>query len=153
MKPFRFTLEPVRVLRERKEREAMERYGQALMEVNRCKKAIADIDHQMLCLQKEFQSQLLKGALSDQIVHQQIFVAHLQECRKKAVAELNESEEKAKQAMQEMMLARQDREIIDKFREKQRAAYDHVINLEEQKLLDELAGRQKDSALSWKTQG
>ena len=152
MKPFRFTLEPLRVVRERQEREAMERYGQSLMEVNRCKRALADIDQELLWLQEECKRYLLKGAVSAHIVQQQLYGTHLEACRKKALEAIEASEEKAKVAMQAMLQARQEREIVDKFREKQRIIYDRSITVEEQKLLDELAGRRTDLALSWKLQ-
>jgi flagellar export protein FliJ len=152
MKPFRFTLEPLRVVRERQEREALERYGLALMEVNRCKAEVARIEREMQWLQDESKLRLLKGSLSALIVQQQLYGTHLEECRKKALAEVADSEAKAKKAMQEMLLARREREIVDKFREKQRALYDRAMTLEEQKLLDELAGRRSDFALNWRSQ-
>ena len=128
----------------------MERYGLALTEVNRCKKALADIDLEVQWLQEESQRCLLKGAFSAHIVQQQLYGSHMEECRKKAAEAITVSEQKANQAMQAMLLARQEREIVDKFREKQRAIYDRSMTVEEQKLLDELAGRRTESVLSWK---
>jgi flagellar biosynthesis chaperone FliJ len=40
-----------------------------------------------------------------------------------------------------MMQARQEREVVDKFLERQKADYDRALNRAEQSFLDELANR------------
>ena len=152
MKAFRFTLEPLRVVRERQEHEAMEKYSQALLEVQQRKQALESVEREVQWVREEIKRRLVEGALTAYIVQQQLCSTHLETCRKKAAAAVVESEGKVKKAMQAVLAARRECEIVDKFLARQKAVYDRALTVEEQKVLDELASRRLDPALNWRTQ-
>ena len=51
--------------------------------------------------------------------------------------------------MQAMLTARQQREIVDKFFNKQKSSHEREQLRNEQKMLDDLAGRRGNSILAW----
>jgi len=53
-------------------------------------------------------------------------------------------------ALQQMLAARQQREAVEKFRGKQRAAHDRDVQRDTQKFLDELATQRAVPAQSWR---
>lgn len=150
MKKFRFTLEPVRILRERQEQEAMENYANALEAQRQALAKMTSLQQELLQAQDNIKTRLVQATPVTQIVHQQLYCLHLEEQAKAALTEIRQIEKKVKQAMQDMIDARHQREVVDKFLANQRAAYDRSLNVEEQKNIDEIAAHRRDTALSWK---
>jgi flagellar export protein FliJ len=153
MKPFRFTLEPLRIVREMKEREAMEKYGRALMEVRQRKEELEHAREEEGWVQEEIKRRLEEGVSIGHILQQRLCCVHLEQVRKQAAMAVETAEKEAKQALNAMLLARRNREIVDKFKARQRVVYDRALTIEEQKLMDELAGRRQSPVLSWKSHG
>lgn len=150
MKSFRFTLQPLLVVRERQEREAMEAYARVLAEQQRLMTSLYEVERELGMAYGDSRRRLLDGAAVTHILQQQLYCAHLEERRKAAATEVASAGERVKKAVQTMMIARQQREVVEKFRANQRTVYDRELSMEEQKMLDELAGRQREPALSWK---
>jgi len=150
MKKFRFTLEPLRILREREEQEAMENYANALDDQRKALAKLTSIQQELMLAQDNIKTRLVQAAPITQIVHQQLYCLHLEEQAKAALAETKQIERKVKQAMQDMIDARHQREVVDKFLANQRAAFDRAVNVEEQKNIDEMAAHRRETALSWK---
>ena len=151
MKRFKFNLQPVLVIREREERQAMEAYARALAEQRRLMAALYDAQRELGVAYSESRRRLLDGAPVAFIMQQQLYCAHLEERCKAAAQSSAAAEEKVKTAVQAMTIASQRREVVEKFRGNQRAAYDRALSIEEQKMLDEFAGRNLERALSWRT--
>jgi flagellar export protein FliJ len=153
MKPFRFTLEALRIIRERQESEAMEKYGRALMELKRRREALEQAASEVVWMQEEIKRRLEEGSMVAHIMHQQLSLVHLEQVRKEAGEAVDAAGKEVKEALQAMLKARRNREIVDKFQARQRAVYDRALTLEEQKLMDELASHRQPPALSWKAAG
>jgi flagellar export protein FliJ len=151
MKSFHFTLEPVLIIRERQEREAEEKYAQALADQRKALAALRDAERELDLAFAEHRRRLVEGAPVVFLVQQQLYCAHVESSRKTVANQASAAEEKVKAAVQAMVVARQQREVVEKFRSNQRAVYDRQLSTEEQKLLDELAGRRIEPSLSWRT--
>ena len=144
MKPFRFTLQALRTLRLRNEREAMEAYARALLERVRAAEQLQATEQALALGQWEWQQRVASGCTAAEMVHHQYHCRELaaQCCRCLALTQA--AERRADTALQSMMLARQEREVVDKFFERQRAVFDRELTRSEQKFLDELAHRRLD---------
>ena len=141
MKAFRFTLEAVRTVRQRQENEALEEYSRALCAKQQMLELLAGID-QRISRDFEFMRKLLAdGCSAAEAAQAQSYQRALQKKRDEAAAALSQAERKVNAASKAMLAARQQREIVDVFREKQIAAHQKLEAREEQKVLDEFAGR------------
>lgn len=150
MKPFRFSLQPLLILRERAERQALEAYAQALIEHRRREDILKDLEGQLGEAYTESKRRLTNVTPVFHIVQHQLYCAHLEGRCKSAATDVSIAAGKVKETIEALMAARQRKEVVEKFREKQRATYDHEILVEEQKLLDELAGRRLEPAFAWR---
>ena len=153
MKKFHFTLEAVRTLRQRQEQDAMDQYAQALV-------ARRVALERMEAVQREFQScwQELRGLLGRGCAAAKAAQAHayhrsLEQRREECAATLGAAERRVNLALNSMLAARQQREIVDKAFEKQKARHQRERLRGEQKLMDDLAGRRPTSILSWNPTG
>ncbi len=145
MKAFHFSLEAVRTLRQRQENEALEQYSRALMvrqqAIDALDSARDRIQAHWAETRQRLSSQCSASQLSQLQDHGRVLERRQQEC----VAALRAAERGVNAASQLMLLARQQREIVDKFRDKQLAKHQRLEALEGQKLIDELAARRGPS--------
>jgi flagellar export protein FliJ len=79
------------------------------------------------------------------MVYSQLHCRELALRHNRSLALVTEAERRSESALQGMLLARQEREVVGKFFERQRAAYDRELTRTEQKFLDELAHRRLES--------
>lgn len=128
----------------------MENYANALDDQRKALAKLTSIQQELMLAQDNIKTRLVQAAPITQIVHQQLYCLHLEEQAKAALAETKQIERKVKQAMQDMIDARHQREVVDKFLANQRAAFDRAVNVEEQKNIDEMAAHRRETALSWK---
>jgi len=134
-------LEAVRTLRQRQENEAMEQYARALL-ARRLALDLLEAIHQRIA--EDFaQRRLLMagGCTAAQAAQAQNYHRSLEKKRDEAAAALSQAERSVHAASQLMLAARQQREIVDVYREKQQAVFQRAQSREEQKLLDEFALR------------
>jgi len=141
----------VLIIRERQEREAEENYARALAAQRKALAVLRDAERELDEAFAEHRRRLIEGAPVVFLVQQQLYCAHLESIRKTSASAASAAEEKVKEAVQTMVVAKQQREVVEKFQTNQRAVYDRQLSIEEQKMLDELAGRRLEPALSWKT--
>jgi flagellar export protein FliJ len=145
MKAFRFTLEAVRTLRQRRENEALEQYAQALGARQQVLDLLESIDEKISQSRTAIRALLADGCDASEATH--AYAAHgvLEKRRDECVTALGHAERRVNAASQVMLLARQQREIVDIFCEKQKARHQKLELREEQKLLDEFASRRVTS--------
>jgi flagellar export protein FliJ len=151
MKAFRFTLEAVRTLRQRQEQEALETYARALLARQQVLDLLADMDQHIV---RDFvqMRQLLAGrCTAARAAQAQNFHASLEKKRDDCVAALGQAERRVNAASQAMLAARQQREMVDVYREKQHAVHQRLGLREEQKILDEFAIRRVTALSSAKS--
>lgn len=141
MKPFQFTLESVRTLRLRKERESMERYALALAARQRAAERVELVSRQLMEVWMRIQGELADGSNASSVTQLRRFCESLEQSQSQAKHALDEADLAVHEALGKMLASRQEREAVDKFFQYQKNAYDRELNREEQKLLDEMAGR------------
>lgn len=141
MRPFRFPLEPLRVLRKQKERAAQQRYARSLSACNaaamQLEKAARALDAGRDLLTRELNS----GVSAAKIMNLRTWCMALEIHQHERRAAFNESRRIADLAFQEMGAATRDREGLDRFYDKSRQAHAQEVLREEHKNFDELALR------------
>jgi flagellar export protein FliJ len=86
--------------------------------------------------------QLLSGSCTaSQASQAQNFHASLEKKREECLENLGQAERRVNAASQAMLMARQQREMVDVYREKQLEAHKKLGMREEQKILDEFSMR------------
>jgi flagellar export protein FliJ len=139
MRSFRFPLEPLRVLRQQKERAAQQRYARSLFACNtaaaQLEKAVKALDAGRDLLTRELNS----GVPAAKIMNLRTWCIALEIHQHERKAAFNESRRIADMAFQEMAAARRDREGLDRFYDKARQSHAQEVLREEQKTFDELA--------------
>jgi flagellar export protein FliJ len=151
MKPFHFTLEPLRSLRKHKEDEARERYAQT---VRACEEAAARVQAasvELTACWKTLCETLAAGVTGDDLLRARAW-CNVLELRVKERANALEQARLAVDAVwKELLVATRERETLDKFHDKRRRAYERQLQREEQKNLDELAIQLTRHALPLRT--
>jgi len=141
MKVFRFSLEAVRTLRQRKEQEAMEQYSRALLARQQVLDLLEAIEERISRNFARMRELLAGGCSAGQAAQAQSYHRSLEKHRDDCVAALGLAERRVQAAFKAMLAARQRREAVEVYRDKQRAAHSRLEWREEQKIQDEFALR------------
>ena len=139
MKPFHFTLEPLRVLRQQKERAAQQRYARALAACSEAERRLEEAGSELLVGWNLLGHELGIGITADRLANLRTWCKVLEIRRNQCQAALNEARLAAEAIFQEMAAAVRDREALDRFHDRSRRAHDREALREEQKTFDELA--------------
>jgi len=150
MKPFKFSLEAVATTRRRIEQTAMEQYAKTLLARQNAMSQLESLQHDLDDAWLKFRETLESGCSASSATRLRQQAQYLEEDRKVREEALAQAERAVGQAMQQMLIARKQREAVEKFRGKQRLAHDQDIQRETQKFLDEIA-TQRASVQSWRT--
>jgi flagellar export protein FliJ len=148
MKAFRFTLESVLTLRQRQEQVAMSHYAQSLLAHQQASARLEAAQRELNANLQELRERITEGFAASQAAQAHGYIQLLEKNRQKCAAELKVAESRKNFAMQTMLVARQQREVVDKFFERQKKRYDYERAREEQKTLDSLPQR-RVGVLSW----
>jgi flagellar export protein FliJ len=152
MKAFRFTLEAVRTLRQRQEHQALEQYAQALLARQQALDALDAIEER-IGLDYARMRRLLAGRCdAGEAAQAHSYHRSLEQRREDGVATLGLAERHVHAASQAMLAARQRREMVEVYRDKQRAAHQRLEWREEQKIQDEFGLRRVTALNSVQTQ-
>ena len=149
MKPFRFTLEAVATIRKRVERETLEAYAHSLGFRRRALAQLEAVQHDLEAAWTQMRQELCCSA--SKMSQLRDYCQVLEKERARCAASLQEAERAVNQALQRMLAARRQHEVVDKFRGQQRAHYDRALGRETQKFLDELTTQRAAPALAWRT--
>ena len=145
MKSFHFALEPLRVLRQQKERMAQQQYVRAL---NVCNQAVLRLEQAVTELRvgwKLLGHELDKGITAGRLAGLRDWCKTLETRRNERRSALEEAQQIARLAHQEMATATRDREALDRFRNKLHRMHEREAQREEQKYFDEIAVQRSDS--------
>jgi flagellar export protein FliJ len=141
MKAFRFTLEAVRTVRQRQENDALELYARALLARQQVLDALEAVDGRINDDWSHIRQLLANGCNAAKAAQAHQFHRSLEKERDACVAALGQAERRVQSASQAMLAARQQREIVETYREKQHVRHQRLEAREEQKVLDEFAVR------------
>lgn len=141
MRPFTFSLQAVRTMRQRQEQLALAAFGDAVRarqaavdEQQRAERRLAAAFDQLTARQREgaplYHLNQLRG-------HNQVLEQRLADCRA-GCARAQDAANAAWDALQDI---RQALELVDKLHLRQRDQYERELRAEEQKQLDEMSSR------------
>jgi len=145
MKAFRFTLEAVRTLRLRQENDALEQYARTLAVRQRAINALEAVREKINAHWAEMRRRLAAGGAASEARRLQEYQNVLETRQQECAAGLRAAERGVNLASQAMLLARQQREVVDAYRDKQVTRHQRLENREEQKISDEFAARRSTS--------
>jgi flagellar export protein FliJ len=139
MKPFRFPLESLRVLRTQKENLAQQHYANALAACGRAETQLQSATTELTAFWDSFSRELANGIAAGKIKETRAWCSVLELRRNERKAALDETRRASAKAFQEMLAAVREREALDRFHDKSRRAHDREVQREEQKNFDEMA--------------
>lgn len=138
MKPFRYKLQAVEMLRERREHDALERYALALAQRAQAVLRLDAAEHDLSAIRFELQEQVTGGCQAHVINRLQLQSETAQESRARCELGLQNAEVLVNQRLAEMLNARREREAVEKHHEKSRQEHSRAAQREDQKWLDDL---------------
>jgi flagellar export protein FliJ len=150
MKPFHFSLEPLRSLRKHKEEVVRERYAQT---VRACEEAAARVQAasvELTACWKTLCEKLAAGVTGDDLLRARAWCNVLELRVKERASTLEQARLAVDAVWKELVVATRDRETLDKLHDKRRNAYDRELQREEQKYLDELSVQLAQSPLPFR---
>ena len=151
MKPFHFTLEAVGTVRQRQEQKAMEHYAQSLIARRRAVDRLEAVERELNGCWQDWRRRLAGGCAAGEAAQAHAYQRSLAQRREECALALETAEQQVNATLHGMLLARQQREIVDKCFDKQKARHRREQARGEQKFLDDLAGRRGNSILAWKS--
>lgn len=147
MKPFRFTLEAVRTLRKRQEQEAMEAYAAAVATRQKALEGLREAERECEAAWAMSRERKAGGAPAAHLSQVEDYCRLAEEFKKCCAEMVVEAQRKTDLALEKLLAARQAREAVDKFRQRQRDRYKRELAREEQKVLDEIGQQRAPVAL------
>lgn len=150
MKPFRFRLQAVLVVREQAERDAQLRYARACAAVESGEGRLRSADAALCASDEMRRAHLAAGSSAGQLEQLRLYAVLLGERRACLVRELTEARLRAEEARGELMFATRRRESLERLRGRQHRAHDYRTARAEQKVLDEIAGQGPTLAEVWR---
>lgn len=151
MKPFKFSLEAVATTRQRQEQATLEKYAQSLLVRQNAVAQLEATQHELEGAWLRLRQTLESGCSASAATRLRQESNYLEEERKQREEALTQAERGVSQALQQMLAARQQREVVEKFRGKQRTAHNLDVQRDTQKFLDELATQRATPAQAWRT--
>lgn len=139
MKPFRFALEPIRVLRQQKERAVQQQYAQALAACTVAERQLEKAGTELAAGWELLSRELGNGILNDRLINLRTWCKVLEIRRNERLAGLTEARLAAETLFQQMTAAVRDREALDRFHDKSQREHNRAVQREEQKTFDEQA--------------
>jgi flagellar export protein FliJ len=141
MKPFRYRLQAVQMLRERSEHEAGEQYALALARRAQAQQRLEAVEHELSRARFEIQELVTAGCPAHQVSRRQQFCLVIQERRGQCATDLQNAERTVQQHFSALLKARQEREAVEKHHDKCRQEHQRALQREDQRWLDDLAPR------------
>jgi flagellar FliJ protein len=141
MKRFEFKLQAVLTLRQRAEQAALEKYGRAIQSRQAAAERLAAADMELSESRRLWLNALADGCPAAQAAQTQAFCRGLEESRRQLDEALHVADVELQRSSQHMLLARQHREAVEKYLERQRDEYDRLLRIEERKMLDDILSR------------
>lgn len=146
MKPFRFSLQAVLTVRQRQEREALERYAAALMDRRKAGEALEAVEQELARGADVLRGRLAVSVPAGDVAQHQNHLRDIDARRAQAAAALRAADQAVAPALKAMLEARRQREVVEQCRDKQRLRHQRDLWAAEAKLIDELALRRAVSA-------
>jgi len=141
MRRFRFSLQPVRLLREQREQTARQRYADALRACEEAALQLQSANEELARGWAAACDDLAAGVAASRLLRTRAWCGVLEFRQKERVAAFEKTRQAVDTALREVMIATREREALDHYHDKRRRAYDRDAQREEQKELDEIGIR------------
>jgi flagellar protein FliJ len=145
MKRFRFSLESVLTLRQRREQTALEQYGRAVSARQQAVETlrVARAEWETIC---RVRTTLLKSeAVAGELARAQEYCRAKEDNVARREQEALRAQRVVEQTWEKLLETRRAREVVDKYGQRQRESYDRSCQREEQKAIDEMAQRCREN--------
>ena len=147
MKPFRFPLESLRVLRKQKERAAQKRYVDALRAADEATARLDAATHELAAAWTALCEEVAEGTPMGQLHQTRAWCGELERHCDQLDAALKLAQRLVHEVWRDMILATRDSEAIDRLRNNSRRVFDREVQRDEQKQLDEMGLRLSPTGL------
>jgi flagellar export protein FliJ len=146
MKPFHFSLQAVRTLRQRQEQMALERFTATVQNREKAVDRLNSVTQRLHAGWNELKARIPQGATALQIAQIQAYCDSVAARKEKYEAYVNAAHRAVDVAWQNLLAAKQQLEVVVKYYENQRRQYERKVDREEQKALDDMANRRATKA-------
>lgn len=139
MKPFCFSLQALRALKQQAEESARVHYAGTL---RACKEAAARVQKASVELTECWTglcTKLAAGVNNGELLHARAWCNVLELRVKERAAALESARHAVDAAWEKLMVANRERQVLDRLHDRQRSAYNRDLQAAEQKALDEAA--------------
>lgn len=147
MKKFKFSLEAVRLLKNRIEDEAAQKHARALVQVGKAKAELSETEKELNAAAL-MQFSAGKNSPAQELLQLSQYMAALEKLRRERLERCLHAEKEATLARAALEKAAREREILDRVHEHQRGAHKFHMARQEQKWMDELALKMKRGLLA-----
>ncbi len=141
MKPFRFPLQVLRTLREQKEQAAQQHFAKALAASEAAARRMHDNLRELEACWGLIKSSIQSAASGGELARLRDFAGLIEQRQVELEGEWRVAATATERAVVEMRAAMRDRKALEQLYERRRRAHELGVAREEQKALDELAGR------------
>lgn len=139
MKPFRFSLQPIRALKEQAEQTAREHYAGTLRACEEAAARVQSASEELTKCWTGLCDKLATGVESGELLRARAWCNVLELRVKERAAALEIARHAVDAVWQELMIATREREALDRLHGRRRATYNREAQAADQKILDELA--------------
>ena len=141
MKRFHFKLHAVLILRQRAEQRALEHLGTAARARQAAAEQVTAAGRELTEARRRWLHEMADGCPALRAAQMLEWCRELEQRQEQAGGILQRAELLLAQASQQMLLARQQREVVEKYQDGQRDLYERELLAEERKLIDDLVQR------------
>ena len=139
MKSFQFSLQALRILRQRQEQSALEEYTQTLVARERALSQLEAVRQELALAWSEFHQKLATHAPAVQLAQMEAYCESVARRRLECEHAEKVARNRVHLAFTKLVAARQAREVIEKFHDAQKRQHQRAVRKQEQKALDDLA--------------
>ena len=142
MKSFKYSLQAVRTLREQQEQAALQHYGRALRAAEEATEKLLGVKQELEEAWAELQSRFAQPSTIEELSRAQAYSQTVELRRLECARHVEVAHRKVLESFQKLVTARQAAAVLNKHFENQRRQHQRQQRRHEQKVLDDLAGRQ-----------
>ncbi len=147
MKKFKFSMEAVRLLKNKIEDEAAQKHARALVQVGKAKADLAETERELNAADL-MQFSASKKTPAQELVQLNQYISALEKLRRERLERCLHAEKDATLARAALEKAAREREILDRVHEHQHSLHRFHVARQEQKWMDEIAQKMKRGLLA-----
>ena len=147
MKKFKFSMEAVRLLKNKIEEEAAQKHARALVQVGKAKADLAETERELNAAAL-MQFSASKKTPAQELVQLNQYISALEKLRRERLERCLHAEKDATLARAALEKAAREREILDRVHEHQHSVHRFHVARQEQKWMDEIAQKMNRGLLA-----